>query len=849
MLRALGRGSCVLLVIVWAVGGPAVAAEAPDGLAAKAQAVLKAHCVRCHGPGGKGGFDHILDRDKLVAGGRVVPGKPAASELFVQVRDGAMPPREVKARPSQNEVALLEQWITAGAPAAPRTVLPRTFVTKAELLRHILADLQTLTAAERRFVRYVSLLHAANAGQSDSDLETSRLALFKLLNALSWHPRLHLPQAVEPGQTLFRVDLRALKWTGRLWDRVLAFYPYRLANASSDARAIAAATGSELPYIRADWFIATASRAPLYYDLLDLPATDRALERLLQVDAARDIEELNVVRAGFNGSGVSANNRLIERHDAAHGAYWKTYDFSANTEKQNLFEHPLGPPPAGNAFVHAGGEMIYHLPNGLLGFFVADSAGRRLDRAPVEIVSDPQRPDKAVEAGLSCFACHSAGFIPKVDQVRAHVLKNAQAFPREDLEVVQALYAVPAKLKGMVAEDSQRHLQALERLGVKKDAAEPITAATLRYEGTVDLATVAAEVGLRPADFAERLRRSPTLSRSLGALQARGGTVQRQTLINAFPELVRELRLDEPAGQTVAGTASDFTGHTAPIRAIAVSADGKLAVSGSEDRTLRLWDVQTGRELRRFEGHRAAVTAVAFSPDGRRIVSGSADRTLRLWDVESGRERRVLSGHTDAISAVAFAPDGRRILSGSLDRTLLLWDAETGQELRAFTGHDGRISSIAFAPDGKLALSGSHDRSVCLWDVKTGKMIRTIGGLGEVYAVAFAPDGRSFATGGNERVVRLWAVANGRELRRLEGHGNAVIGVAFAPDGQTVLSASSQYQSPDRTIRLWDPATGQEKRSFAGPERERVSCAGFASTGTFVLTDSVGQVLRRWTLE
>lgn len=850
MLRAEWNRIAILLGFAWSLNQPALRAE-PEELAAKVQAVLKTHCSRCHGQPGtaKGGFDHILDRDKLVAGNQIVPGKPRDSQIIQRILDDSMPPREVKIRPGKDDLAILEQWVSAGAPALPRPALPRTFLVETELHRLILADLHGIAPMERRFIRYASLANLVHAGASDADLDVTRVAFFKLLNSLSWHPRLHLPRAIDPGQVLYRIDLRELKWTGRLWDRVLALYPYRLSNTTSDLRAIAAATGSEVPYVRADWFIATASRAPLYYDLLDLPTTDRGLERLLQVDAGRDIEELSVLRAGFNGSGVSNNNRLIERHDAAHGAYWKTYDFAANTDKQNLFEHPLGPPPAGNAFVHAGGEMIYHLPNGLLAFFVADGAGRRIDRAPVEIVSDPQRPEKAVEAGLSCFACHAAGFIPKADQVRAHVLQNAQAFAREDLETIKAIYAPDARLRGLVAEDSRRYLQALEKLGGKKDGAEPITAVTLRYEASVDLAAAAAETGLRAADFAERLRRSLTLSRSLGALQAKGGSVQRQTWITAFPELVRELRLEEPAGSGSAAASSDFAGHTATILAIAVSPDGKLALSGSEDRTLRLWDVQTGQELRRFEGHRAAIGAVAFSPDGRRAVSGSHDRTVRLWDVETGRELRALTSHTDAVSSVTFSPDGRRILSGSHDRSLLLWDAETGQELRAFTGHTGRISSVAFSPDGKTAVSGSHDRTVRFWDVKTGKWFRTLSGLAEVYSVAFSPDGKVIAAGGNDRTVRLWNAANGRELRRLEGHANAVIAVAFSPDSQTILSASSQYQSPDRTIRLWDAGSGQEKRSFAGPERDRVSCAALAPGGSLAITDGVGPVLRRWSLE
>src|SRR5262249_38050492 len=153
----------------------------------------------------------------------------------------------------------------------------------------------------------------------------------KLVNSLSWHPRIIVPEAVDPNRTVLRIDLRHYQWNARVWDRLTAAYPYR--------------RDTDLSVVRADWFLATASRPPLYRDFLQLPRIDRELERLLRVDVLADLQEETAVRAGFNGSGVSRNNRLIERHDAAFGAYWRSYDFSDNVERQNLFEHPLGPLP------------------------------------------------------------------------------------------------------------------------------------------------------------------------------------------------------------------------------------------------------------------------------------------------------------------------------------------------------------------------------------------------------------------------------------------------------------------------------------------------------------------------
>jgi hypothetical protein len=845
--------ACTLLA-----GLPPIAL-AEDKLPEQARDVLQKHCARCHAPGGtiKGGFDFVLQPDLLTARSKIVPGKAADSELFKLTRDGDMPPRKEKVRPTAEELAVLRDWIDGGA-ADWRPSGPRSFIADADLFRAIRADLEALPAQQRRFYRYFSLANLANAGRSDEDLAITRLALSKLVNSLSWHARLtapvvvpiaHAPNAAS-SPVLLRVDIRSYKWNPRLWDRAAAFNPYRLGNNSPDARVCIHLTGTETPFLRADWFVATASRPPLYYDMLEMPSTDRGVERIIQVDPAADIDEQSVARAGFNGSGVSKNNRLIERHDATYGAYWKTYDFSENTERQNLFQHPLGPAPANNAFVQAGGEMIFNLPNGLHGYFLVDRNGKRIDRGPVEIVSDPQRPDKAVEAGLSCMSCHAAGFIHKADQVRAHVLKNPQAFAKADIDTVKGLYPSDTKFRSLIEEDNKRFLQALTSLGVKKDAPEPVTTVTLRYEGVIDLAGAAAEAGLKSDEFTQRLEKSSALSRSLGALRAKGGSVQRETFIVAFPEMVRELRLgDEPTTATPS-TGPVFGGHTAAIRAIAFSPDGKRVLSGSDDRTVRIWDAETGKELRRFEGHKDTITAIAISRDGKLAISASQDKAMILWGVESGYIAERFTGHTEAVLAVAFSPDGKTILSGGQDRTLRLWDRKTGEALRVFTGHEGKITAVAFSPDGKTILSGSHDHTLRLWDVANGESLRVLHGhTGEVYSVAFSPDGRAVAGGGNDKMVRIWAVQSGQEVRRLEGHANAVIRVAFSPDGKRIFSASSQYQNVDQTIRVWHVADGKELKTFGGADRNRISVAVFSPDGKTALTDGPEPVLLRWKLE
>jgi mono/diheme cytochrome c family protein len=517
----------------------------PGTLAQEAREILARYCYRCHGQDGaaEGGFNYILDRDRLVARRKLVPGQAQRSRLFRRVRQGEMPPPEEAPRPGPDQVAVLRRWIDAGAPSVPAPEPRVNFLTHNQLATLIRDDLFRLPERERRFARYFTLTHLANAGLSRDELQTYRLALAKVVNSLSWNREVINPRPIDPERTILRIDIRDYSWNDRLWADLLSAYPHQLLPETAEARASVEAAEGQLPYIRADWFLAFATRPPLYHEMLQLPDQEAALEAQLHIDLRQDIRQERVARTGFNGSGVSRNNRLVERHASPHGAYWRSYDFASNVGRRNLFAHPLGPGREDTAFEPDGGEVIFNLPNGLHAFLLIDGRGRRVDKAPLAIVSDPRRPDRAVENGVSCMTCHARGLIPKDDQVRAHVEGNAGAFSQPELEAVRALYPPKGDLAALLTADNERYRRAVEQTGGQMRATESIATLVQQYERALDITTAASELGLQPDELSRRLKDAPDLARELGPLRVPGGTVQRQVFDDAFPAVVRDLGL------------------------------------------------------------------------------------------------------------------------------------------------------------------------------------------------------------------------------------------------------------------------------------------------------------------
>ena len=284
-----------------------------------------------------------------------------------------------------------------------------------------------------------------------------------------------------------------------------------------------------------------------------------------------------------------------------------------------------------------------------------------------------------------------------------------------------------------------------------------------------------------------------------------------------------------------------LSGHQGTVRAVAVTPDGQRAVSASFDDTLKVWDLESGKELQTLFGRGGSVEAVAVTPDGQRAVSGSDDNTLKVWDLESGKELQTLSGHRGNVNAVAVTPDGQRAVSGSHDNTLKVWDLESGKELQTLSGHRGNVNAVAVTPDGQRAVSGSHDNTLKVWDLESGKELQTLSGhRGAVFAVAVTPDGQRAVSGSSDGTLKVWDLESGKELQTLSGHGGTVWAVAVTPNGQRVVSGSS-----DGTVKVWDLEGGKELHTLSA-----VLAVAVTSDGQRAISGSRnGNTLKVWDLE
>lgn len=575
-------------------------AEEPSNsaeLAAQVKEVLRKRCFECHGGSKTQGGVKILDHALLVGERQVViPREPDNSPLYqvlTATDESTMPPAG-QPRPAAEEIDLVRRWIVAGAPAFPADVKVPDEVAKTAgssaigseyVLGKILEHVRSQTTERRPFLRYFSINHLLTGGATREELTLHREALAKVVNHLSWKQQIARPREIEPTNTVFVLDIRDVGWNVQpfeqivegktptrskynLYDLVLLEYPYSLVYEDSEAwRQLSdsymgsAGLVRPIPFVRADWFVSVASLPLLYEDLLQLPFDLSQLETRLGVDAAVNLRDGQAQRAGMTVSGVSRNNRVVERHASNYGAYWKSFDYSSNKGRENMFHDPIN-------LSAVGGEMVFTLPNGLNGYLVTDAVGRRIEEAPTSIVTDKFAEDKTVRNGLSCIRCHENGIKGFTDTVRRAV-EAAPGSPGFDRRQALRLYVPDEDMQKLVTEDTLRFKKAMEAVLGHVQTREPTIPVSRRFiDAPLSLHGAAGELGLPATDGLTSIFRTPGFG-GLGLLPlASQGIIRRDTWEDYYDLVVRGLGLGVPVVPLDGLGRTDYPAGNAPLNVL-----------------------------------------------------------------------------------------------------------------------------------------------------------------------------------------------------------------------------------------------------------------------------------------
>jgi hypothetical protein len=544
-----------------------------EGKTQAAYDLLRSKCASCHNSKSTAGantFSDILNIQELVSRSILSPGAPDKSALIDRVEDGSMPVGGPEL--TQAEKDILKEWIKSGAETfSPdtATVPDVGFISNDDLEACMLQDLKEQRPEDRSFFRYLNLGNLYNSNRK-GELERTRLAVNKLLNSLSWRKDIKNPVVIDGTQTLLRIDLRNYRWTPEMWEEISLNNPYPERIESPKQTSLSQMTRTQTPYVRADWLVFKASRPPLYHKLLfDLPKmsprvgttrADKALETLLSVNAAENLREGNVVKAGFRQSNVTKSNRTIERHETPYGGYWKSDDFTSRVGRQNIFDHPTD-------YVKDGGEYIFSLPNGLHGYLITDAAGNRLDGAPTNVVVDPNRiqKDGVVLNGVSCMNCHQRGMKRQDDDVLEYFnrledqLKNGGSLRpvserpvndkggginlavetnlRQVLRDVKRAYKGNEVLNQVFSQDESAFNKAIEKTGNSVEVSDPVFATATQFEAPLDIKSLASELGQEPEIVEQFLKTHLELSQRLGIGKA---TIVDRDVFNANFTVLKE---------------------------------------------------------------------------------------------------------------------------------------------------------------------------------------------------------------------------------------------------------------------------------------------------------------------
>ena len=315
-----------------------------------------------------------------------------------------------------------------------------------------------------------------------------------------------------------------------------------------------------------------------------------------------------------------------------------------------------------------------------------------------------------------------------------------------------------------------------------------------------------------------------------------------QLFLNSNPNDSQSVATDSSLNKswTNARESQTLRGHNDPVRSVAFRPDGKILASGSDDGTIKLWNLTTNQDVANLRGHYSTIDVVAFSNDGKILSSGSDDGTIKLWNLETNKEIATLSSHSGSIWFVAFSKNGKTLASASSDYTIKLWNLDTNEEIATLNEHSDHVTVVSFSPDGKILASGSRDNTIKLWDLEKNEMIATLEGHSStVTSLAFS-DKNTLISSSYDNKIKQWDLINNEELNNLEGHSSGILSIAIAPNGKILASASQ-----DNTIKLWDFTTQEEIATLTG-HLDQVNSVTFSPDGNQLASGSSDKTIRIW---
>jgi hypothetical protein len=558
---------------------PAAAPYNPDEdpfstpLGQEVKQILQTNCGTCHigSTGAQGDFGYLLDIDQLITSRKVIPGNKEDSQLYVRMVAGTMPPayQRVIQTPTYGQIDQVGQFIdelgaTYADPDGECT--PEAFLGVDEQIELMQRDMASLEARDQPFTRYLTITYSSNAGDCGRALERQRFALFKGINSVSTDPVITQPQAINDAETIYRIDIRDYGWDRLIdlqdndvtdpanvdftdgWEAIIAdpqAVDFAIEYQGDQADQLKADSGTLVPFMPVNAFIQATEFGDLYYTLIGGKANLFDFERdVLLLDTVAEIADDNLLRAGFANSGVSKQERVLNRFDtgvSSTQAYWISFDFDGggggevagnfvtNLANESIFDNPLD-------FAFAGGEAIFNLPNGMQAYYVAAANGTRLAEAPIGVVIDPAQNNGLVTNGASCHSCHNIGMITFTDTVRQYVTDNRVKFDNETFEGVMEQYPLPNVFQAAMDRDSEVHLAATERAGVPRETPDAVSRVYLDFQlGNVDSRLAAGELGV-PQEVLER--NIDLLDPRLATLRADGAYVDRNIMKATFLDAV-----------------------------------------------------------------------------------------------------------------------------------------------------------------------------------------------------------------------------------------------------------------------------------------------------------------------